>query len=232
MVMSTIFNRNFSASFVLDEERIRSLAKILNNYAGELSIVATCGDNATRSFENVEKLFEYENAKSRRITSLDISSSAIRREFERADASINFTTAWWPEPRSYISVRVCGMEERALIARRALDEVATGCQPWHSWFSKQSGFIFWVMALTIAWIPFQMIEHPSHPLWVGVLEYAGYAVVLGMMARYVTQALFPSGVFLIGQEKARYKTKEWVQKLVIGTAATTILAWLLLLAVR
>lgn len=230
--MRAVFNRNVPASFVLGEERVRSLVKILQKHAGKPSFEATGADNTTWSFENLEELFEYENAKRRRITSLDISSYAIDHEVGRASASINFTTAWWAEPRSYISVRVSGTEDQVSITMRALDEVATGCQPWHSWFSKQSQFVFWVMALTIAWIPFQMIEHPSHSHREQILEHIGIAAILGMAGRYVTHILFPSGVFLIGQEKARYKMKEWVQKLAIGTMVAAIITWSVTLFLR
>ena len=89
--MSTVFDRNISESFALDEKRVRSLAKILQNYAGEPSISVTCADDATRSFENVEKLLEYQNAKSRRITSLYMRSFAVGHEREKT-ASIHFAT--------------------------------------------------------------------------------------------------------------------------------------------
>lgn len=72
--MSTVFDRRIYKSFILDEGRVGTLAGILQNYAGEPSISITCSDGATRSFENVEKLLEYENARSRRITSLHMSS--------------------------------------------------------------------------------------------------------------------------------------------------------------
>ena len=68
-------------------------------------------------------------------------------------------------------------------------------------------------------------------LW-GVIRAAAWSVWCAWGAVYVVRILFPLGVFLIGQEKARYKTKEWAQKTVMGTVAGSILAWLLSLTVR
>ena len=59
--MRAVFNRNVPASFVLGEERVRSLVKILQKHAGKPSFEATGADNTTWSFENLEELFEYEN---------------------------------------------------------------------------------------------------------------------------------------------------------------------------
>ena len=48
--MRTVFERNISESFALDEKKVRSLANVLQDYAGEPSISVKCTDDATRSF--------------------------------------------------------------------------------------------------------------------------------------------------------------------------------------
>ena len=237
MVMRTLFERTISESFVIDEKRVRSLAGVLQHYAGEPSISATCADDATRSFENIEELFEYENPINRRITSLDMDSYGSELK-EKPHANIKFATHQFDSTPG-IRIRVSGPEEQALIAKRQLDEIAEGSRPWHSRVSKGElppfgwvGSCIFVLVGGVIYIIFistptdseVRVRLPTLGVWLGVISV--------LVVHYGTKILFPSAVFLIGQEKTRHKTKEWAQRIVIGTIATTTLAWLVSLAVR
>ena len=238
--MRTVFERNIPESFVLDEKRVISIVRVLQDYAGEPSISATCADDATRSFENVEELFEYENPLNRRIISIDMDSYGAGSK-ENKSANIKFGTRY-RAPTIYI--RVSGPEEKASIAIRKLDEVAAGSRPWHSRLSKGDMPPFGVMGSvifgTLVWFslwPLLFSYTLALPTGIALsllmlaLSLA-FSVVLGV--RHVTRILFPPAIFLIGQENARHATMHWQQKLALGALVTAglavggvILRWLL-----
>ena len=238
------FNKVVFKSFVLGEEQIRSLAKVLQDYAGEPAISVECADDATRSFENTEELFEYQNAKRRRITSLSLRSYTGMHTLEEAEASIDFTcgasqTRW----DSYTFVRVGGEERRTSVTNRELHEVIEGSQPWYSWISKTNTLSLWwpvfFVTLYVLYIQFGLVSSPvSAPVTISaitlwrVFQVAVLSGCSALATAYVVRVLFPVSVFLIGQEKKRHKTKDRVRWIVIGTVATTILTGLLSLALR
>ena len=179
--MRTDFSRIIFKPFVLDEKQVRSLAKILQNYAGKPSISVDCADDATRSFESVDKLLEYENAKSRRITSLSLRSTSYTESYKLAEmreASIDFTRGVYPKwNTTYISVRVSGTEERASITKRELDEVTAGSRPWYSWVSKINELDLWVLFVVILYAPlFQFGAISSPQTLLNILTVGGLSI--------------------------------------------------------
>ena len=235
--MRTDFSRIIFKPFVLDEKQARSLAKILQNYAGKPSISIDCADDATRSFENVDKFLEYENAKSRRITSLALrarSYTETHKLEEMAEASIDFTCGIHPKwNTTHISVRVSGTEEGASITKRELDELIAGSRPWYSWVSKINELSLWILFFVILYVSFFQFGRISSPrTLLDLLTVGGLSIWPAWGVSYVLRSLFPLGVFLIGQEKGRYRTKEWLQKLVIGAMVTAIITWLAALSFR
>ena len=236
--MRTVFSRIIFEAFVLDEEQVRSIAKILQKYAGEPSISVNCADDATRSFESVDKLLEYENARSRRITSLSLSSHAysesqLLAKVDNAsiDAACGGSSEWNPTHR--LLIRVSGTEERAAITKRELDEVIAGSRPWYSWISKINGFfLWWLFAVTLFLLPLRFISFPVQVESISsslvFLVFLTHLVVAMMSVwpawgtLYVIRRLFPLGVFLIGQEKAKYNTKERVRWMAITLAITAM----------
>ena len=242
------FGQLISEPFVLDEERLKSIGKSLQDYAGEPSISVKCTDGGTLMFENLEKLFEYENAKNRRITSIEMSSYDVGQDREKT-AIIDLSTMpfWgWLYPAIVMVIR--GTEEEVLIVKRKLDEVIAGSRPWYSWISKINGFFLWwlffvvtglVLFVQFEWISLPEISSPINlssrviitttTLWM-TLWVVCVSSSPAFGAAYVIRRLFPSTVFLIGQEKKRYKTKEWVRQAVIVLVATAIITWLFSLA--
>lgn len=226
----TVFDQSIYKSFILDEGRVRTLAGILQNYAGELSIAITCTDVASRSFENVDKLLEYENESSRRITSLYMSSDARGREQEPLDARIQFdcpTIGMWET--GHISIHASGTEEQASIAMSKLNDVVAGSHPWYSWISKINTPLFLVLfavPLVILFVQVGLIS--STPTFLEILRPIWVSFFLAMGAMYVNRALFPVGVFLIGQEKERHKTKERLQWAVSIPLAIAVIAGVIL----
>ena len=222
--MRTAFNRSILESFVLDEEQVRSLAKILQNCVGESSISAACADDATRSFESVDKLLEYENARSRRIISLSLYSRAEKYTPEETSIGIDITCSTNPTWRTtHISVSVKGVEEWASITMRQLDEVVAGSRPWYSWISKINAFLLWGPFAVTLFVPFVQAELIPSPITIwGLITLGGLSFWPAWGAAYAIRYLFPSGVFLIGQEKARHKTKERVRWMVIPLAITVL----------
>ena len=211
----------------------------MQDYAEEPSISATCADDAHRSFENLEELFEYENPINSRITSLDMDSYGAGMKKETS-ANIEFKSATgiWSIPAIYI--RVSGTEEPAFLAMRKLNGVVAGSRPWHSRISKRNmppfGQIGWaIFGMLMLFMAAALIPVPTLIEWRVQAAYVGFLTVmlfwaLALIASNMTKFLFPPAVFLIGQEKERHATKQWQQKLALGalvTGGVAILTWLL-----
>ena len=226
---STNFDRTIYQAFILDEEKVKSLSKILHNRVGEASISTICADDATRRFESVDKFLEYENARDRRIISLSLHSySKDRASEENGKIGITYSTKYKYMP---ISISVEGPEEWASITMRQLVEVVEGSRPWYSRISKVDEFI--LMGLFAAILCFLLIRAEaisSPPGFIEIFSLLGLGFVPAWGMKYVIRYLFPSGVYLIGQEKARNETRRtmrWtVIALIFGGVFTTLLGFL------
>ena len=227
--INTEFNWSIDTSFILDEERIKSIAKVLQNHAKEqLSISISCQDGATRKYENPETLIEYENASKRRIRSLQMYSGMSWKP----TASIKFTRKAIGISYPFIDVHVIGTEKTASHTNRELKELAEGGRPWYSWISKPNTFFLW--------LPFYLITavFSSQPGVVDISHMVLRIIVIltlsiGLAAGvvFIIRLIFPRAVFLIGQEKTRHKTMERARWLTITTLLTAtvgaIFTWLL-----
>lgn len=218
----TNFNRSIYQSFILDEEKVKSLFGILKNRVGEPSISAVCVDDADRHFESVDKLLEYENARKRRIISLSL-CSRVKEWTQKENRTIDITYYINAPGNSYISVRVQGTEEWASITMQQLVEVIKGSRPWYSRISRIDEFIFmWPFAviLYLLLIRSGVISPPLR--FTETFAVLGLSFVPAWGMKYVIRHLFPSGVYLIGQEKARYRTKEKMRWVVISVMFPTV----------
>ena len=92
---------------------------------------------------------------------------------------------------------------------------------------------FWVLWAAIFYASLILTGATSSPItWLELLSPVGWSLWLSWGTEYAIRFLFPSGVFLIGQEKAQYKTKERLQWLVIFTVTAAILTGVGFLAAR
>ena len=201
------FDRMTFHAFLLDEERVKSLSNILQDRVGELSVSAVCADDAHRRFESVDKLLKYENARSRRIISLAL-RSGVKEWASEVNRTIRITYSIM-SINSYISVEVEGPEEWGSITMQQLAEVIEGSRPWYSRVSKVNEFILAWPLMVILYFPLiraGLISSP--PEFIDFLRLFGLSFFPAWGMKYVIRHLFPRGVYLIGQEKARNKTRK------------------------
>ena len=208
--------------FILDKERIKSLVNVLQSRVGEPSISAVCADEGTRSFESVEDLLQYENPKGRSILSLDFEST---NHEEKVVAIIEFRSPYKKIlTASGVAITVSGEEDQATIVMKGIEEIVLGIQPWYSWLAKINE-IFWIALYLIAlYFPFNKLGLFSFSD-LNVLDVISISAVAAWMTfgtRYVVRFLFDPAVFMIGQEKSRYQTKEWIRKIIVSVLITLI----------
>ena len=224
--MRVRFNRFlYRQNFILDEERIKSLVKVLQNRVGEPSISADCADGGVRSFENVENFLQYENPKGRRIISLDFDS--INSEEELA-AGVEFRSPEATLSGSSSSVRIVvrGAEDPATMVMKEIEEIVLGNQPWYSWIYKlneSAWFVMYVIAAYFVLNKFGLVSL-SDPNLDDIFSLTAVSVCMTLGTRYGIRRLFDTAVFLIGQEKTKYKTKEWLRKIIIGVLITLMIS--------
>ena len=224
--METVFNRLVRQAFILDEERIKDLVNVLQKHVGEPSISVTCADEATRTFDDAESLFQYQNSKNRMITFLSLQSVHPERKTIAIVEVASRFGIFEPLKTPSTLIGVSGTEERASTIVGAIEEILRGSRPWYSYISTRSEYFWWVLFLILLWFPFVKIGLLS-PTDIVVGEYvtlAGGAIVFAWVTLKSVRFLFPASVFLIGQEKTRHETKEWARRFIVGAIFLSVVA--------
>ena len=142
--------------FILDEDRIKSLVNVLQKRVGKPSILATCTDEGTRSFESVEDLLQYENPKGRSITSLEFECANSEKEIT---AIVEFRSPRKIISASGVAITVSSTEDQATIVMKEIEEIALGIQPWYSRIAKMSELFWWILYMLILPFPNREITY-------------------------------------------------------------------------
>lgn len=237
--MRATFDYKQRSAFSIGRNQLQSLVEVLRQASEELRISASCTDDATRQFSSLSELLEYENHKERRILDLCIRTEG-KSEINGGWLSIQIN---WQSgntfEKAYSQVRINGEGDHALLINTKIRDVIEGTKPWYAWFAKidVGFFVYFAMILAlglmIAGGVYDLLGYgpespPSEPIgpWytrmtVALFAYALYGLLAGTLVVF-RRIFFPAGVFLIGQEIARNKTKEWIRRLSIGLLATAI----------
>ena len=89
---------------------------------------------------------------------------------------------------------------------RDIEEIITGSRPWYSWISKRGGFFWWVLFTVIFVVLYAKLGILSliDPKLIELFSAMGLSIfpTFGMLS--LVHFLFPSSVFMIGQEKSRH----------------------------
>jgi hypothetical protein len=226
-------------AFVLGEEELKKLSRLLNERIGKVEYSATCADDVSRSFASLNEVISYENAKPRQITRFRI--SALSDDFHKR-ATVEMVGSSWRG----ISLDLHGRDDVVDRLRAELLEILSGIRPWYGSFQRVDFvallFVFTPPVLLLLFlIRVALRPNPagtstgSNPrmdaiVWLIVIgTYASFLVV-GFLLNRFRDSIFPS-VFLIGQGKARFQHLErihwgigiaFVVSLVAGIVVTVL----------
>ena len=216
--MKTTFNRTFKQPFLLRGEQISSLAKILEDRVARPSVSVACADSASRSFESVSDLLDYENPKNRKITSLSLEADRYNQGETTISTEVTYSTHDYSFLRSDIRVIVRGTDEWAAVTMQELEEVITGSRPWYWWFCIMHVLFLWIpcmLSIQLVLTLTGLTAYPEPPALVNAIILGTWSFWLAWAAAYVSRYLFPAGVFLIGQEKERIRTKKRIRMAIV-----------------
>lgn len=223
--MNSSFSLRLPHAFVVDQDALKKLHRLLTDRIGETKIVADCADDVTREFDNLPSLLNYENPKSKQIVRLRL--SARSPDFGKT-SSVEFTDEW---PLSGISMSIEARDDVVSRLRADLLDVVSGMRPWYHPVNRVSPFLAVLVVYMVTWISALFLAaarepNPtaSTPSAVAQLIFLGFiaALLLGAFLSHVLRNMFfPFGTFRVGQGIVRDATLEkWRWGLLIAFLAS------------
>ncbi len=229
--------------FVLDENEIRKLVDAILVFAPLRNLSVKCADNLERKLKNIDELLEFENSASKEITSLSL--SAMTDNFDRT-ARIEFEN----KKGSNVYLSIEGPEEAVLALSSDFQDRLASTKPWYAFFAQRDALNIVAAFLGLSFIglvffvAFNLLtgrwksegSNPNDPkatilgsvTTLAIFLAAGIAV---FVLNRTQKALFPVGVFSIGQGKKRYERKEWWRTSVVVAFFVSIAAGIVLLLI-
>ncbi|GAB4373369.1 MAG: hypothetical protein Kow00114_35310 [Kiloniellaceae bacterium] len=210
---------------------------MLGNYFEKIEIKASCTDNISRQFENVDHLSHYENAPERQIREISFWATS-----DNGTASINFDS----DKYGGIRIRIETNADDASQLRTELNDIMSGTKPWYGFICKID-FIYVLFSaviisliLMIGAIVFDIVQVNDEPKPSSQSTLKGLAIYLTFWVgatvgaiglNWIRKFVFPFGSFLIGQSIQRHSVMERVRwAVVVGffvslTASIAVSAW-------
>lgn len=244
------FEHNFPETFVVSEETIRKIIRLVQPHFREVALNATCNDQTFRGFENVDELASYPNARASRINILSVNG------YEgKAKSLSDFSLCWAINengPLSLVKVKISGDSVLVGSLQSAVMDTLEATKPWYWRISafdiRQMHVVLLVIWLLFAGLEFleltydlfvsedttKMMVELSSMSWGVVLKVAwwlfvaaiGVIVVLELTLWIIVRPkrhLFPSGMFLIGAQKTRHENSEKFRLLYLGTILSALI---------
>ena len=219
--MRTVYSKKLSRAFVIDECQLEKLTKLLQRRVGEVSFGFACLDGLRYESEVIGDLIAYENSKSKKIYSIRL---YVQSDKNSKSAEIVFNNQG-------ISTDFAIDKDEMFGLRDAFENILEGTRPWYSWivrFRDFLHFIFGCITVVVGVVSthrlkiFENIEYGGVLLMPMILLFFS-AFVIGFVVSQLTHHCFPQAVFLIGQEKSRYKHLKWIHGLIISSIIALIL---------
>ena len=219
--LRTQYFKRLSYAYVIDRCQLKKLSKLLQDHVGEVSFSVACVGGLFYEFGTVEDLTAYENPKSKKIHRIELDAKSDNYS---KSAQIIFDNEG-------ISIDLDVNGGDFLRLRDNLLDIIAGTRPWYSVIPRSAlfydlifGFLFGVTA---------SLDFNQH---LGILENSGERTefvvrlialfsiaVIGFFVLLLIRHCFPQGVFLIGQEKSRFKHLKWAHGIIISSIITLVL---------
>lgn len=218
-----------TAAFVLTWDDIQKIYKELSTDLPKISLSATSADGLTRSFEGLDELCNFRNAKKTEITELEF----IARDSAFGQrCSMSFSS----QRQSNVSFAIDATETTATRLNEFFEDLVDSTRPWYSivartnWENLLLGLM--VMAATIlllaALIMGKLKEVAQNSLS-GDLKIGGILSglipwVLAIILNKIRDKFFPMGTFSIGDGTRRHNQLETIRTTVIVSFVISIAA--------
>jgi hypothetical protein len=195
------YSSELKSAFVLGDEELRKLSRLLSERIGGVEYSAQCSDDVARTFTTLAELVNYENAKASHIRGLCISARS-------ADYSKSATIRMSDSKQRCFSLDIDAREDVVARLRADVLNVVSGMSPWYAAF-HQVNFLLILSAVALA----LSLARPAGVAATRIpISLAVAAIILlgaaGFVLNRLRDRVFPRAVFLIGQGKARYQHLE------------------------
>lgn len=249
--MEATFSDAITEPFIVKEETIRNVHKILFDDFDTIKFSADCIDNTVRSFDEINELLSYHNTKGCRIIELHVEARKTK-----GNAYYSASVAWKVEKNNEsarLRIRINGHEDVVMKLKSKLGTIQESTKPWYSSISKfEENQLFRLLiliciifasavAINISYPgTFYEIDRKStepvmqHQLWELIVVLIPLSILFGIILNFVFRCIilpvkrmiFPYGVILIGEERDRDKRTGQLRLYFLGALATTILGLL------
>ena len=213
--MRILYSKKLPRAFVIDECQLEKLTKLLQHRVGEVSFGFVCLDDLRYESEVIGDLIAYENSKSKKIHAIRLH---VQSDKNSKSAEIIFNNQG-------ISIDFAINKDEMFGLRDTLQNILEGTRPWYSWIVRFRRFLHFIFGCTTVVVGavsthrlkiFENIEHVEVLLMPMIILFFS-AFVIGFVVSQLTHHCFPQAVFLIGQEKSRYKHLKWIHRLIISS---------------
>jgi hypothetical protein len=207
-------------AFVVGEDELKKLIRLLIDRIGDPEIRADCADDIARTFKTLSELVAFENSPGKEIRRLHIAARSA--DFAKR-ATIDLSGWRWRG----ISLDFHARDDVVSRLRTEVLDIVAGMRPWYSGLHRVNFILLlfcafllvdlgMLAAINLRWILVgDSTEMNStrlvHAFGLGeLIAFGGSAVLLalGLLLNRFRVTVFPSGVFLIGQGKARFQHLE------------------------
>lgn len=214
-------------AFLLDEEHIKKLCKLLDGRIGPVEIKAACVDRVEREFKDVADLVKYENTKEAEIDKLSMTAWSENREKR---ASLVF--AGDPTRLRGVFLDIAADDGVVLRLKSDILDIVSGTRPWFSRLSGTHFDLFFLMGSVVLFplagplvasklrplsITFKQNPTPAETAIASIIicVFMGAYIASAWGTYKVVKGVFPQSVFLLGQRRGRYKIIELLQWCVV-----------------
>ena len=219
------YSKQLSHVFVIDELQLKKLTKLLQDRFDKVSFNVDCVDGSSYDFETVEDLIAHENPKSKKIYRIslyaqpDNDSTFCRIVFDDVEISIDFTVN----------------ADAISRLRDDLHNIIEGTRPWYYVIPRSSrfyGFSFGFLMGGIGVLYFKdrlgiLGNFEGGEKHLVFLALCLCMLYIGFFVLQLIRQCFPQAVFLIGQEKSRFKHLRWIQGIIIIPSIIALIFFLI-----
>ena len=192
-------------AFVLRQDDLQKIWKLLENRIGTVDASAECSDDMERVFDTWEELASYDNPPRKKITKLSVESHSDDRE-KYADVSFS------AQESEGIRIWIRASEQLGSEIKDKISDILDGTKPWYSFLARENSLLFLILTVVVVFLS-RLLE-TLETLAVKILVTIPLGIIMGLIARRLVEPwfwLFPVGYFALGQGEHRYEIGEKVR---------------------
>lgn len=221
--MLTTINKVIEVSFSLGKDDIKGITQLLECKVGEVRLSAQCRDDAEREFEDLSELLTFDNLSPQRIVKLSFRAGSdggndvrihLHFESERRGELVS--------DRGRVHISATGQNDACSNLVSDIEAKVLRLRPWYYYASMMRSDHIMFILITIEFILIGVLSSlygENSDISLSISETVTGVIILGVGAIFVAflclnavrtlrQRIFPSGVFLIGDQIRIHKLGE------------------------